>query len=69
MVCSGKRAGEAVIYPFQLCHAVLPGFRRQLEADGKMVPGQVGMFMGESVELPALHIGITEWAVKQLTQE
>ena len=60
---SGKRARLAAIYHFDLCKAILTGFRRQMEADGRCKPGCVGMIATE-VEtedvIPMLHIGMTE---------
>ena len=49
MTCSGKIARMAAIYPFQLCKAILQGFRNQLRCDGLMEINVVGMQVaGES---------------------
>ena len=42
-VCSGQVAKLAAIYPFQLCKAILQGFRNQLRVDGLMEINVVGM--------------------------
>ena len=41
--CRGKTARMAAIYHFKLCRAILVGFRRQLQADGKCKDGFVGL--------------------------
>ena len=42
-VTSGKVAREAAVYPFKLCRAILRGCARQLQADGRLQPGQHGV--------------------------
>ena len=42
-LASGGRARAAAIYPFQLCKAILRGFRNQLRADGRLVQGVYGL--------------------------
>ena len=42
-VCSGKVATEAAIYPLRLCKAILRGFKRQLEVEGLLFIGAIGM--------------------------
>ena len=42
-MASGGRARAAAIYPFQLCKAILRGFRNQMRADGRMVQGVYGL--------------------------
>ena len=41
--CSGRAATEAAIYPLKLCKAILRGFKRQLEVEGLMFVGAIGM--------------------------
>ena len=41
--CGGRTARDAAIYPFQLCKAILQGFRNQLRKDGVMEVNVVGM--------------------------
>ena len=41
--CSGKVARNAAIYPAKLCRAILEGFRRQLQCDGLMEVGVMGI--------------------------
>ena len=42
-LASGGRARAAAIYPFQLCKAILRGFRNQLRSDGRMIQGICGL--------------------------
>ena len=42
VVTSGKIARAAAVYPFKLCRAILRGCSRQLQADGRLQPGQHG---------------------------
>ena len=37
-LCNGQRAKDAAIYPFELCRAILVGFRNQMIADGRLRP-------------------------------
>ena len=54
----------AAIYHFNLCRAILVGFRRQLKADGVCKNGSVGMLEAgqEKTEdmpiLPVLRVGL-----------
>ena len=41
--CSGRTAKKAAIYPFELCRAILQGFRNQLRKIGLMEVGVAGM--------------------------
>ena len=41
--CTGTTARQAAIYPFQLCKAILTGFRAQLGADGIWNSGEEGL--------------------------
>ena len=50
MLCNGKTARLAAIYPFELCRAILEGFARQMELDGKMTRGSVGLHLAEEVD-------------------
>ena len=43
VLCNGKTARLAAIYPFDLRKAILSGFKKQMEFDGKMTRGYVGM--------------------------
>ena len=52
-VCSGRVAAEAAIYPLKLCRAILRGFEKQLEVEGLMVEGVVGMDVTEDQWRPA----------------
>ena len=53
--CSGSVAREAAIYPAELCRAILSGFYRQLQKDGLVGPGTVGMDVtGQSREAKSL---------------
>ena len=69
MVCNGRRAREAAVYHFKLCRAILVGFRAQLQADGKVMDGNVGMIDEEMIEIPLLHVGMTEADVKTIQPE
>ena len=42
-LCNGARAKAAAIYPFALCRAILTGSRNQMLADGRLLPGHVGL--------------------------
>ena len=42
-LCNGQRAKDAAIYPFELCRAILTGFRDQMVADGRLQRGCVGL--------------------------
>ena len=42
-LASGGRARAAAIYPFQLCKAILRGFRNQLRSDGRLIQGECGL--------------------------
>ena len=44
---SGAHARRAAQYPSDLCHAVIHGMHKQLEADGHMAPGHIGMIASE----------------------
>ena len=60
--CSGSVAREAAIYPAELCRAILSGFYRQLQKDGLVGPGTVGMDVtGQSREAKSLALitGVT----------
>ena len=46
-VCEGRVATEAAVYPKKLCRAILRGFRRQLEHDGILRPGTIGIHQFE----------------------
>ena len=52
MLCDGKKARLAAIYPFVSCRAILAGFRAQMECDGRMSPTSVGLhsLMGSDLE-------------------
>ena len=43
VTASGKVAREAAVYPFKLCRDILKGCMRQLQADGKLQPGTLGV--------------------------
>ena len=43
VLCNGARAKAAAIYPFELCRAILTGFRNQMVADGRLAAGSVGL--------------------------
>ena len=46
--CSGRRTcRDAAIYPKRLCRAILRGFRRQLQDDGVLRPGTIGIHQFE----------------------
>lgn len=42
-LCNGQRAKDGAIYPFELCRAILTGFRNQMIADGRLKAGSVGL--------------------------
>ena len=42
-LASGGRARAAAIYPFQLCKAILRGFRNQMRSDGRLAEGMCGL--------------------------
>ena len=43
MLCNGRVARMAAIFPLKLCKAILSGFRDQLKKDGILINGIVGM--------------------------
>ena len=43
VLCNGRVARMAAIFPLKLCRAILSGFRDQLKKDGILVNGTVGM--------------------------
>lgn len=47
MVCSGRTARMAAIYQLNLCNVILRGFVRQMEDDGKLLIGCIGMVYPE----------------------
>ncbi len=55
MICCGKVARQAAIYPLQLCKAILSGFRNQLREDGDYTVGMVG-FQHRGQELSDLEL-------------
>ena len=57
-VCSGRVAAEAAIYPLKLCRAILQDFKKQLEVDGLMVEGAVGMDVTEAQWRPATEVEV-----------
>jgi hypothetical protein len=57
VLCNGKTARMAAIYPFDLCQAILVGFKNQMELDGRKSPGEVGLHALEIAEDAMLHIG------------
>ena len=59
-MCSGRRARMAAIYHFDLCKAILIGFRNQMTSDGKCQTGMVGMLAEEDDTATVLHVGMTE---------
>ena len=52
MLCNGKTAMLAAIYPFDLCRAILTGLKAQMECDGRMSHTSVGLhiWMGSDLE-------------------
>jgi len=42
-LCNGRVARQAAVFPFELCRAILTGFRRQMVREGRMMEGVVGM--------------------------
>ena len=42
-MCNGKTARLAAIYPFDLCRAILAGFKAWMECDGRISPTSVGL--------------------------
>ena len=49
LLCNGKTARLAAIYPFDLCKAILSGFAKQMEFYGRMSPGSIGMHAVEEM--------------------
>ena len=43
ILCNGRVARLAVIFPVKLCKAILSGFSNQLRRDGVTSPGVIGM--------------------------
>ena len=68
VVCSGKRAIMAAIYHFDLCRAILVGFRKQMVADGKCRDGFMGMMAEPWDDMPILHVGMTSADVDKAVQ-
>jgi hypothetical protein len=61
--CRGKTARLAAMYHFKLCRAILVGFRRQLQHDGKCRDGFIGMLnsgMEKCEVAPVLQIGFSD---------
>ncbi len=56
VVCSGRRARQAAVYPLRLCKAILYGCRNQLREDGRYVVGLVGI-------QPRMEDGMTDVAL------
>ena len=59
VVCSGRVARRAAIYPFELCRAILVGFARQMRIDGVIQDNVVGMQLIEEAE-EQLHVMAVE---------
>ena len=58
--CRGKTARLAAMYRLTLCRAILVGFRRQLQHDGKCRDGFIGMLdsgLKRCEKAPMLQIG------------
>ena len=51
ILCNGKVARMAAVYPVKLCKAILTGLRDQLRSDGVVIDGIVGMH-----EMPDEHV-------------
>ena len=70
IMCNGKRARLAAIYHFELCRAILVGFRKQLVSDGICTDGIMGMQMMDSAEdiddIPLMHIGLSDAEVMKI---
>ena len=47
ILCNGRVARLAAIFPFRLCKAILSGFSNQLRRDGVTAPGVIGMHGAE----------------------
>ena len=47
ILCNGRVARLAAIFPVKLCKAILSGFSNQLRRDGVTVPGVIGMHEAE----------------------
>ena len=54
-LASGGRARAAAVYPFQLCKAILRGFRNQLRSDGRRIQGIYGLQSPEWEEARVIH--------------
>ena len=54
-LASGGRARAAAVYPFQLCKAILRGFRNQLRSDGRQIQGIYGLQSPEWEEARVIH--------------
>lgn len=52
VLCNGKTARLAAIYPFDLCRAILTGFKARMECAGRVSPTSVGFLslMGSDME-------------------
>ena len=42
-MCNGRTAKEAAIYPFELCKAMITGFRNPMLVDGRLSRGSAGL--------------------------
>ena len=43
ILCNGRVARQAAVFPMKLCHAILAGLRDQLKAEGTLLNGIVGI--------------------------
>ena len=43
ILCNGKVARQAAVFPMRLCHAILAGLRNELRKEGTVEYGVVGM--------------------------
>ena len=50
-LCSSSHARRAAVYPFELCRAILTGFRNQLRDDERHVVGMVGILPRPDAEM------------------
>lgn len=54
--CRGQVARLAAVYHFKLCRAILVGMRKQLDKDGRTMPGEVGIDVGFFSSISRLNV-------------
>ena len=58
ILCNGRVARMAAIFPLKLCKAILSGLRSQLKSDGIVIDGEVGLHAIDPMELDNEHVEV-----------